>query len=180
MQRVVIVGASGAGKSTLAESLAQRIKGDYLELDALYWLPGWQRVAPAVFVERVTAVVAAERWVVGSHYNQVRDLVWMRADTIVWLDYAFPVVFTRLLRRTVRRIVTKENLWGTGNYESWRTQFLVRKPIFLKRLKTYIGYRYRNRLFQILEQPGYTHLQLIRLKSPSETERWLESIEAKR
>ena len=176
MHRVVIVRASGAGKSTLAESLAQRIEGDYLELDALYWLPGWQKAAPDVFVERVTAVVAAERWVVGSQYNQVRDLVWMRADTIVWLDYSFPVVFTRLLRRTVGRIVTKENLWGTGNYETWRTQFFVWKPIFLKRLKTYIGYRYRNRLGQILQQPGYTHLRLVRLKSPQETERWLQSV----
>lgn len=53
-----------------------------------------------------------------GNYGRVRDLLWPRADTIVWLDYAFPLVLGRLTARTVRRAVTGEILWN-GNRETF-------------------------------------------------------------
>ena len=42
MKRVLIFGDSNSGKSTLGVPLAERLGVRFVELDALYWLPGWQ------------------------------------------------------------------------------------------------------------------------------------------
>ena len=54
-------------------------------------------------------------------YSPIRDLIWSRADTIVWLDYPMPTVLGRWARRTATRIRSGEEFWpGTGNRESLR------------------------------------------------------------
>ncbi|WP_436796679.1 AAA family ATPase, partial [Escherichia coli] len=44
MGSVVVVGTSGAGKSTFSAALAARLGCTHVELDRLYWGPGWQAV----------------------------------------------------------------------------------------------------------------------------------------
>jgi adenylate kinase family enzyme len=101
--RVVVVGATGAGKSILAQRLAARLGAEYVELDALFWDAGWTQAAPKVFRALVERGDRGPRWIVAGNYGRMRDLLWPRADTIVWLDYAFPLVLRRLTARTVRR-----------------------------------------------------------------------------
>ena len=45
-------------------------------------------------------------------------LVWPEADTVVWLDPPKRVVMSSVIRRTLRRVITREELWN-GNRESW-------------------------------------------------------------
>src|SRR5215216_6726926 len=104
VQRVVVIGTSGSGKSTLGETLARRMNAAFVELDSLFWEPGWMQVSTEVFRARVSSAIAGESWVVGGNYSRARDLIWSRADTLIWLDYSFPVVIWRLFRRTVKRI----------------------------------------------------------------------------
>ena len=174
MKRIVVIGTTGSGKSTLAAQLAQRFEMPFVELDALHWQPNWQQTETEVFRQRVAEAIAPERWAVGGNYSKARDLIWTRADTLIWLDYSFPLVISRLFRRTVRRIVTQEDLWATGNRETWQKQFLSRDLLFVWAVKTH-G-KYRQSITQILEQPEYTHLQLIRFPSPRETSAWLKTI----
>ena len=44
-KNVIVVGATGSGKSTLAEQLAQKFGLQFIELDAIHWLPEWQQAA---------------------------------------------------------------------------------------------------------------------------------------
>ncbi len=125
MQRVIVVGTTGSGKSTLGEALARRLSADFVELDALYWGADWQPAETELFRARITAATQGERWVLAGNYSKSRPLTWTRTDTLIWLDYPFPLVFGRLLRRTVRRIVTQEDLWG-NNRETWRKSFFDR------------------------------------------------------
>jgi adenylate kinase family enzyme len=173
MDRIVVIGTTGSGKSTLAAALAQRMTMALIELDALFWEAGWRQVATEVFRERVARAILPERWVAGGNYSKARDLIWKRADTLIWLDYPFPLVISRLFRRTVRRIVTQEELWG-GNHETWQKQFFSRDSLFVWALKTH--WRYRQSIMQALEQPDYAHLQLIRFTSPRQTSAWLKTI----
>lgn len=68
---------------------------------------------------RFTEIVLAERWVLDSAYGAWLDVVLARADLIVGLDYPRSLSLQRLVRRTVRRVVTREPQCG-GNVETLR------------------------------------------------------------
>jgi adenylate kinase family enzyme len=141
MKRVVVFGTTGSGKSWLAERLAERRRLRVVELDRLYWGRDWQPAPLDLFRHRVDCEIredgSDDGWVVVGIYGQVRDLTWAAADTLVWLDLPLPVVMWQLVRRTVRRSLTREDLWGTGNRESFRRSFLSRHSILLWALRTH-------------------------------------------
>lgn len=43
MRKILIIGSAGAGKSVLSVRLAGLLQLPVLHLDALHWLPGWER-----------------------------------------------------------------------------------------------------------------------------------------
>jgi adenylate kinase family enzyme len=88
MKRIAIIGTTGSGKTTLAADVSQTLGLVHIELDALNWQPGWTMVPNEVFRQNVSAAVNGPHWVTDGNYRSVRDLVWERADCLVWLDYA--------------------------------------------------------------------------------------------
>jgi adenylate kinase family enzyme len=136
MRRITVSGTTGTGKSTLARRIAAALEVPFIELDALHWEPNWHPLDPADFRRRVDEATAGTAWVVAGNYSAVKDLTWGRADTIVWLDYPFLTTGVRLLRRTIRRVATREVLWGT-NRESFGKAFLSRDSIFLWFFRTH-------------------------------------------
>jgi adenylate kinase family enzyme len=171
--RIAVVGTTGAGKTTLAEEIADRLGIPHVELDALGWGPNWTETPPEVLRQRVAESLQREQWVVDGNRSRLRDIVWGRADTLVWLDYPFLVVIGRLFRRTVRRIVRREMLWGI-NRETWRSQFLSRDSLFVWAVKTH--WRRRRNYRRLLSQPEYAHLAVVLLRSPRATRAWLEAL----
>ena len=172
-QRLAVVGTTGSGKTTLARQIAQSKDVPHIELDALHWEPNWTETPLAVFRARVTEAVTPAAWTTDGNYSKVRDIVWNRADTIIWLDYSLGIILTQLLKRTLRRVVTHEELWS-GNHEDWRNAFFSRNSLFLWAIKTH-G-RHRREYPLLLAQPDYAHLQLIRLDSPQATATWLAQL----
>jgi adenylate kinase family enzyme len=172
-RRINVVGTTGSGKTTLAGQLAQRLGYPHIELDALHWEPNWAEAPLEVFRQRTADALSDDCWVVDGNYSKVRDIVWTRADTVVWLDYSLPLILWRLLHRGVRRAATQEELWG-GNRETWRGLFFSRDSLFLWALQTY---RRRRREYpELLERPEHAHLRLIHLHSPRKTTTWLASV----
>ena len=127
-----------------------------------------------VFRSRVATVVTGDGWVVDGGYSDVRDLIWSRADTVVWLDYSLAVTLSRLLRRIVARIRDGAELWpGTGNRETIRNQLLTRDPLVWFAIRTHRGRR--RRISEMLARPEYAHLQVHRFMRPADAEHWLEA-----
>jgi len=170
--RAVVIGIGGSGKTTLAKQLAAYHGLRYIELDALHWLPNWQMRAVDDFRALVAQAVAHERWVTDGNYRVVRDLVWGRATTVIWLNYPFWTVMGRLVRRTLRRIVTRETLFS-GNRETVRNAFLSRDSILWYVLTHYAGTRARYR--QVFDERPFPHLEWVELKTPGEAERYIKS-----
>lgn len=176
VQRVVVVGTSGAGKSTLARQLADRLGVAHLELDAVHHLPGWQPIADDAFRDEVGAFVAThDGWVVDGNYAVVRDLLWGPADTLVWLDLSRPVVMGRVVRRTLRRLVTREELWN-GNREQWRN-LLSRDPERSIVRWAWATHPDRRRQYpDLIAEPRWQPLAVHRLRTPREARDFLTGV----
>lgn len=170
IQRLAIIGSTGSGKSTLARTLSERLHLPHTELDDLHWLPGWQERADEDFRPLVDVATTEPAWVVDGGYSVVRDLVWGRADTIIWLDYGFLTTAWRLLRRTFQRNFCSVPCCN-GNYESIGRS-LGRDSILLWLLKSY-GNNRRN-FPPALAQ--YSNAHAIILRSPGETAKWLNQL----
>jgi len=173
-QRISIVGTSGSGKTTLARQISQRLAIPHVELDALYHEPNWTEAPLDIFRQRVERALNGSSWVVDGNYSKVRDIVWGRADTVVWLDYPLPVMMKRVVWRTLRRVVIQEELWN-GNRESWRILFSNDSmPLWV--LRTYKKGRKEYPI--ILSKAEYSHLKVVHLHSPQATNAWLKNLTA--
>jgi adenylate kinase family enzyme len=170
----VVVGSTGSGKTTFAQELARRLGGLHVELDALHWDPNWTAAPRELFRARVAAALEdAERWVVDGNYSAVRDLVWPRADAVIWLDYSLGRTFYQLARRCVGRGLRREELWN-GNREELRTHLFTRESLFLWLFKTY--WRRRRQFPELLALPEHAHLAAFRLRSPRAAAAWLDAV----
>ncbi len=169
----MVVGTSGSGKTTFASALARRLGTVHIELDALHWGPSWTPVEHAVLRTRVAAAVAGGAWVIDGNYGSVRDLIWSRADALVWLDYPLPLTVWRLVRRTLGRIRRQEELWGTGNREAFGKVFFGRDSLLVWALTSHGRHR---REYPALLAGPHAHLQVHRFRSPRAADAWLRTL----
>jgi adenylate kinase family enzyme len=173
LTRVMVVGTSCSGKTVFARDLARRLNVGHIELDALYWLPGWVPRETSEFKALVAERARAGAWVADGNYGAVRALLWSRATTIIWLDYPFAVVFRRAIRRTLHRIVTGQKVCG-DNRESMRVALFSRHSILLWVITTY---RRRKRDYRLLfDGDDYRQAARIELTSPAAATAFLERI----
>ena len=172
LSRVVVVGTSCSGKTTFAQRLAGLLDVPHVELDALHWLPDWVERERADFRARAAAA-ARPHWVVDGNYSTVRDLVWPRATTVVWLNYGFATVLWRGLRRTVSRCVTRKTLYS-GNVESWRIALLSRHSILLWIVQTH---RRNVRQYRALfDEMTFPNLAVVEFDRPARAESFLRML----
>ena len=174
MRRVSVVGTSGVGKSTVASALARVLGADFLELDSLQHQADWTPLPTSEFRAAVAAAAAGECWVIDGNYSRVRDIVWARADTVVWLDLPRRTVMRRVIWRTLRRVGGRVELWN-GNRERWRNFFTLdqEESVIIWAWQTHASNRARYEA--AMADPENGHLRFVRLKNPAAARRFLRS-----
>ncbi|WP_433385442.1 adenylate kinase [Micromonospora sp. KLBMP9576] len=168
--RILVYGVYGAGKSTVAARLAELLAVPWYPVDDLVWRPGWVEVPVAEQRSRIEALCRRERWILDGAYHGWRDVVLARADLVVGLDYPRRLSFWRLLRRTVGRLVTGEEICN-GNRETLGS-VLSRESILFWHIAAFGGVRRRMRAWQA--DPAGPPVVLFR--SPADLDRWLAEL----
>ena len=171
MPRIHVIGTGGAGKTILASRLATVLQVPHIELDSIFWQENWQPTETGVFQQSVREALSGPDWVTDGNYSKVRQIIWQRAQVVVWLDYSFVTVFSRLLWRSVRRVFSRELLWGT-NRESFLKLFFSRESLLFYVIR---DFRKRRTLYEDLSyDPEFKEIQFVRLRTPRHTERWYQ------
>ena len=167
--RIVVFGPSGSGKTTFSRALAGKLGLPVAELDAFFHdEPAWCDATRDEFRAKVEAFFRAspDGWVTDGNYtSMVADLTLGAADTAIWLRLPFRVVYPRLVRRTTRRLLSRELLWGT-NRERWRDAF-GKDSMFIWGISAWHNHHRRMRLMLQSRNPN---VRLFVLKSPGEVD----------
>jgi len=166
--RLLVTGLPGSGKTSVAMTLAQTLGVRHVEVDRLYYGPRFA-TRPDFLVE-LDRAISADEWCLDDFgAPESRDLLWDRADTIVWLDLPYGIAFVRAVRRTWRRLRTHEEVLP-GCYESWLGWGRPYHPVFFS--LTRHG-RERRKMEKRLADPRWQHLRVVRLRSRREVEQLL-------
>ncbi|MGE3074551.1 MAG: shikimate kinase [Dehalococcoidia bacterium] len=175
-RRIQVVGPSCAGKSTLGALLAERLGVEFIELDAVFWKPGWVEPPAEEFAEKLKAHTGGEAWVVAGNYSRhTIPAYWDRLETVVWLDFPLRTTLPRILRRSWRRSTQNELLWGT-NYERFWPQLKVWSLDSLIGYTVRRGKKTRERFLAAQADDAFAHIRWVRLTSPRKVEEWLREI----
>lgn len=170
MKRVLVAGSTGAGKTTLARVIAERVAIPFHEMDALAIVgPHWEE-NPRL-LEDVSQISSGPSWIFDSFgYPQVRDLLWSRADTIVWLDHSRPVIMRRVLHRSAARTLLRRRVFG-GNVETVGDWFKADHPAW------WAWSQHATRRAEIATRcadPRFAPLKVIHLTTPQAAQEWLD------
>ncbi|HEX3565995.1 MAG TPA: shikimate kinase [Acidimicrobiales bacterium] len=171
------MGVSGLGKTTAGRRLAASLSVPFIELDAIFHQAGWRDLPTDEFRERVRDAVAADAWVIDGNYQAVSDLVWDRADAVIWVDLSRFVIMRRVVARTMRRALTGEELWNgnrepLSNFYSWDPEKNVIRWAWI------MYPRYAERYALAMANAKYENIQFIRLTSPQAVEAFLSGAPA--
>lgn len=178
-QRIRVVGGSGTGKTTFARALAARLALPHLELDAVNHREGWRQAEPDEFAASLEEFLRAspDGWVVDGSYQRHTQRLWDEADTVVWLDPPRWRTMSRVLRRTARRLLTRQVLWN-GNREQWRN-LLRREPeqnILRWAWQAHRVNRERYHRTWLAHGDAHSLPRWVRITSPAQSRQWLARV----
>ncbi|MAX27253.1 MAG: hypothetical protein CMJ19_22380 [Phycisphaeraceae bacterium] len=178
-QRIIVVGTSGSGKTHVAKAIAAKLGIKYICNDSLIWRANWELVPKSERRPAFAEATDCDAWVIDGNVTTTTSpenaLLLERADTIVWLDLPRWRVLSQLIPRTLKRVITGEELWH-GNRETFRASFLSKESIILWAIQTYP--KYKAKYAEIFADEQWAHLRRIRLTGKRQVQKWLVGLDA--
>jgi adenylate kinase family enzyme len=168
--RIAIIGPSGSGKTTLGRWIEGALGLPFTDLDDLHWRPGWKEAPLAEFRAAVDAATRGPRWVLAGNYAKTRDLVWPRAQAIVWLDLPLATALRRSAARALRQWWTREPICN-GNRQTLAHIVIGREALLIYTLRTFHARR-RDWPGLLAEQSATSAVGTHQLRSPAEIAAW--------
>lgn len=177
MRRISVVGSSGSGKTTAARIISETLGYSLLELDSIYHQPGWTPLPDDEFREIAIEFASQDCWVIDGNYTSagVLDIVWRRADTVVWLDPPKHTAMRQVTWRAVSQATTGKDLWNSNrerwsNLVKWAPEENIIRWTWTRFDHTREKYESR------MNNPEWAHLDFARLRSRSEINDFVASL----
>ena len=177
VKRVVVLGSSGSGKTFFAQRLSSILGLPHLELDSVFHRGGWSSTPDDQFQQEVETFAEARAWVVDGNYTShgTQDVLWPLADTFVWLDPPKRTVMWRVIKRTLKRVVTREELWD-GVTEPWTNLYSL-DPYQNIIVWAWTRFEHTRSKYETAIADGtWGHAEVHRLRTAKEAERFLHSV----
>ena len=147
----------------------------HIELDGIFHQPGWTELDDEEFRSRVHQATEAPRWVVDGNYSAVRQVVWAKADTVAWFDLPRATVLARTVRRTLRRVVTRQELWN-GNREPFSNLWSLDPHTSVIAWAATQHGPYRARYEAAERDPEWSGLHFVRLRAQGDVDALLSAL----
>ena len=110
LKRKILVAGQG-GKSTLARAIAADLDLPYIEFDAIFWLPNWEKRPRDEFSDLVQKALDDNPggWVADGNYgNALQGLVAKQAETVVYVNMPWRLMMWRIFWRSIARARDKK------------------------------------------------------------------------
>ena len=91
MKKIIVIGCPGSGKSTVSRVLHNKTGIPLYHLDMMYWNADKTTVEKSVFLERLSAVLEKDEWIIDGNYGSTMELRMAVCDTVIFLDYPLDV-----------------------------------------------------------------------------------------
>ena len=140
MKKVIVIGCPGSGKSTVSRTLHNKTGIPLYHLDMMYWNADKTTVEKSVFLERLSAILEKNEWIIDGNYASTMELRMEACDTVIFLDYPLEVCLDGIRERrgTPRSdmpwIETEENAEFIEFIKNYNEQ---QKPKVLELLEKY-------------------------------------------
>ena len=99
MKKVIVIGCPGSGKSTFSRALHNKTGIPLYHLDMMYWNADKTTVEKSVFLERLSAVLEKDAWIIDGNYGSTMELRMAACDTVIFLDYPLDVCLDGIKER---------------------------------------------------------------------------------
>lgn len=160
---------TGSGKTTTAARVSELLGIPWTNVDDLTWDPGWTVVPQEIQKRRIREICSGDSWILDSAYGNWIDIPLERVQLVISLDYSRGRSFWQLLKRTVSRSITKEQVCN-GNIESFKAMF-SKDSLLLWHYKSF--HRKRERIHQWAKEGKFS---VKVFKNPRELSQWLHGI----
>ena len=99
MKKVIVIGCPGSGKSTVSRTLHNKTGIPLYHLDMMYWNADKTTVEKSVFLERLSAVLEKDEWIIDGNYGSTMELRMVACDTVFFLDYPLEICLDGIKER---------------------------------------------------------------------------------
>ncbi|MCT2588390.1 adenylate kinase [Streptomyces sp. N2-109] len=171
MRKIALFGPPATGKTTLARRLSWKLGCPHTDLDDLLFTPDGS-LPMEEFRRQAGEITRGDEWIVEGNFSQLADVVWHRADVLVWLDFPLPLIVYRILRRSLRQLAGREDS-AQARRLTWGKAFFSRRSLLRTAIRKYRNNRSRY-VLQVSETAA-RGVEVVRLRNPREVQRWTKA-----
>lgn len=162
MKKIIIIGCPGSGKSTFARALHDKTGIPLHHLDMMFWNADRTTVEKTLFLERLSAAMEQDEWIIDGNYGSTIELRLAACDTVFFLDYPVDVCLEGIRAR--RGKPRSDMPWFETDEEDTE---------FIEFIKSYNS-ESRPQVMELLEK--YSHKNIFIFRSRAEKDAFLNQI----